>query len=178
MIKLHENEPELVNEPDENDETDDIDENVPQNNKPIDSQSQIIESMISTSESKSTTTTTLTTTTSTSTSRSIGSLQALGTNFDGDINSQLVLVSDVMPEPIEQAVAAALDELCPELTTTPKLQDKALRCVFSVGIDVVIVDSLLSVAMGKFNLKPTHLLTSDDTDDIFGEFLVPKPMKP
>lgn len=91
----------------------------------------------------------------------------------GDESCPLILVSNVMPVDVEETIAKSLDELCPALSTTPSLQDKALRIVFSVGVDAVIVDSELSAIMGALELKPEDLIDSDETDDVFGVFCVP-----
>lgn len=73
----------------------------------------------------------------------------------------------------EIAIAAQLDALCPPLSSTPRLQDKAIRAVLSIGVDVVVVDADCSAAMGPLGLLPADLLTSDDTDSLFGYFMIP-----
>eukprot|EP01041_Mallomonas_annulata_P006081 gene6081-12271_t len=83
------------------------------------------------------------------------------------------LVSGVLDEEVEGALAAVLDQLCPPLASSHLLQDKALRAVLSVGVEVVVIDAVLSAAMGKVNLKPEDALTSDDTDELFGAFMIP-----
>lgn len=86
----------------------------------------------------------------------------------------LPLVSNVLPPSMEKHLAEALDSLCPSLRTTPLLQDKALRIVLSVGIDAVVVDAELSSALQKTTLTPGHLLPSAATDDVFGNFILPR----
>ena len=86
----------------------------------------------------------------------------------------LPLVSSVLPRDIEHHLAEALDSLCPSLQSTPLLQDKALRIVMSVGVDAVVVDAELSAALDKITLSPDQLLPSAATDDIFGNFVIPR----
>ncbi len=83
------------------------------------------------------------------------------------------LVTGLNSPAMEEYFVDALDELCPPLQSTPLLQDKALRVVLSVGIDVVLVDAERSAMLGKFNLKPSDLLTDKDTDDVFEYFKLP-----
>ena len=71
------------------------------------------------------------------------------------------------------AAGEALDRICPALSTTPRLQDKALRVVFSVGIDAVLMDAELSAMMGKFSLRPEDMLASSSTDNVWGNFMMP-----
>ena len=92
---------------------------------------------------------------------------------DGDVDF-LPLVSNVLAASVEKHLAEALDSLCPSLQSTPLLQDKALRIVLSVGIDAVVVDAELSSALQKTTLTPGHLLPSAATDDLFGNFVIPK----
>jgi hypothetical protein len=54
------------------------------------------------------------------------------------------------------------------------LQDKALRAVWSVGVDMVIVDSARSMQMGKLELEQKEILDVKDTEQLFGKFVVPK----
>ncbi len=84
------------------------------------------------------------------------------------------LISGLLPEKVEEILSCALDDLCPELVTTPKLQDKALRLVFSVGVDVVMLDAESSAYVGKLNLEPKDMLSSDTTEEVFGSFIIPK----
>lgn len=76
---------------------------------------------------------------------------------------------------LHAAVGAALDELCPPLAdgASPLLQQKAFRAVLSVGFDAVVVDAECSAHFGKLALGPASLLSSKDTDDLFGGFEVP-----
>lgn len=72
----------------------------------------------------------------------------------------------------ERALAAQLDSLCPPLATTPRLQDKAVRAVLSVGVEVLVVDAASSAAMGPLRVTPRDLVTADQTDALFGAFSV------
>lgn len=83
------------------------------------------------------------------------------------------LLSHSLPPRLEQHLGEALDTLCPPLVSTPLLQTKALRIVMSVGIDAVMLDAELSARMGKVTLGGPDLLTSAETDDIFGTFALP-----
>ena len=83
------------------------------------------------------------------------------------------LVTGLNAPAMEEYFVDALDELCPPLQSTLLLQDKALRVVLSVGIDVVLVDAERSAMLGKFNLKPADLLTDKDTDAVFEYFKLP-----
>ena len=88
------------------------------------------------------------------------------------------LVSNVLHENLAREISGALDSLCPPLSTSVSLSDKAFRVVMSVGIDLVIVDAVLSATLGKLRLSQQDMLTADDTEDIFGTFMVPDPRTP
>jgi hypothetical protein len=75
----------------------------------------------------------------------------------------------------ERLWAARLDTLCPPLAATPRLQDKAVRAVLSVGVEVLVVDAASSAAMGPLRVAPGDLVTSDQTDALFGAFSVTPP---
>jgi hypothetical protein len=76
-----------------------------------------------------------------------------------------------MPD-IEKAISETLDELCPPLSKTPLLQEKCLRVVFSVGIDTVMIDCMTLAYIGKLNIKSKDLLSSGQTEKVFGNFMV------
>ena len=84
------------------------------------------------------------------------------------------LITNANPLPLEANIAQQLDELCPKLLSTPRLEDKALRCVFSIGFECAAIDVDLLVRMegGRLGLQPSHMLTASDTDDIFGHFVL------
>ena len=42
-----------------------------------------------------------------------------------------------------------------------------------MGTDVAILDAEMSAIMGKLKLRPEHLLTADDTQNVFGAFVLP-----
>lgn len=86
---------------------------------------------------------------------------------------EVILVDGIMPQEVQAVLGSVLDDLCPALSSTPRLEDKALRVVFSVGIDCVIVDASISAYLEPISLSSNDLLTSDDTEDVFGEFMVP-----
>lgn len=83
------------------------------------------------------------------------------------------LISGINDDQMEEFFADALNELCPPLKSTPRLEDKALRVVMSVGIDLVMMDAETSAMIGKFRLKASDLLTHQQTDDVFETFMVP-----
>lgn len=83
------------------------------------------------------------------------------------------LITGLNPAIIERELGNSLDILCPALKSTPLLQDKALRIVFSAGVDVMIIDAEHSAMLGKFSLTPKDMITSDDTSDVFEKFGIP-----
>lgn len=86
----------------------------------------------------------------------------------------LTLISGLHHKSLEKHLASSLDMICPELRSSPSLQSKALRIVFSVGVDIVIVDADASAMMGKLSISPSDILASDSTDRIFGSFFLPR----
>ena len=80
-----------------------------------------------------------------------GSRQQQG-RTDGTAIGAIPLVSGMLPVSLEEMVGQSLDALCPPLATSTSLQDKGLRVVMSVGVDVVVVDALLSSKMGRLAL--------------------------
>lgn len=91
--------------------------------------------------------------------------------------TELNLVSGLLDKQVEKVIGSALDELCPKLASTPRLQDKALRTVFSVGIDAMMIDAELSSLMGKNQLSPKDLLKPQDTEGVFGYFGMPEDLR-
>eukprot|EP01038_Epipyxis_sp_PR26KG_P008494 gene8494-11480_t len=83
------------------------------------------------------------------------------------------LISGLIPE-IDQPLGDALNQICPPLASTPRLQDKALRIVLSVGIDIVMLDAELSAMVGKFSLTENDLIDATATDNVFGKFIMPE----
>ena len=90
--------------------------------------------------------------------------------------SPFPLVSAVpgMHSETAEYMCQVLDELCPHLQTTPRLQDKTLRVILSIGIDCVIADADLAPILGKHGVLPEHILHHEDTDDVFGVFMLPE----
>jgi hypothetical protein len=82
----------------------------------------------------------------------------------------LILVSGMGTPDVEAYFGQELDDHCVLLESTPRLQDKALRCVFSVGCELAIVDAELSAMLPKITLNPIDLLTADETNEVFGNF--------
>ena len=72
-----------------------------------------------------------------------------------------------------ELIGKELDTLCPPLASSRRLQDKVLRTMMSVGIDCIIADAELAQLLGQPDVRPDQLLSSDDTDDIFGTFMLP-----
>lgn len=87
---------------------------------------------------------------------------------------ETVLLTGANLRPYETVLRHRLDQLCPPLISTPPLELKALRAVFSVGIDMVVLDAEVSARFGRLALRPEHMITSDDTDELFGQFQVDK----
>ena len=73
---------------------------------------------------------------------------------------------------IESSLSETLNELCSPLSTTPLLQDKCLRLVYSIGIDSVMIDCMTLAHIGKSDIKPNDLLPSSKTANVFGNFMV------
>ncbi len=73
-----------------------------------------------------------------------------------------------------ELICQVLDDLCPPLRSTPRLQDKTLRTILSIGIDCVVADADLAPLLGKLDVNPTQMLHSDDTDGLFGVFMLPE----
>lgn len=67
----------------------------------------------------------------------------------------------------------ALDTLCPPLQTTSRLEDKALRCVFSVGVEAVLLQAEISAMLGPLNLRTADMISSDETSKVFGTLVIP-----
>ena len=89
----------------------------------------------------------------------------------------LILLSGLRHKEFEDYFAKELDAHCILLETTPKLQDKGLRLAFSVGCELAIIDAETSSMLRKLTLRPSDLLTSDETGDLFGEFGVQSAMQ-
>ncbi|KAJ1405190.1 hypothetical protein B484DRAFT_216367 [Ochromonadaceae sp. CCMP2298] len=86
---------------------------------------------------------------------------------------ELHLITGEQPEAVQQALGASLDALCPPLASSKTLQHKALRVVFSVGVDVCIIDAEASAKLGRLSLTSEDMLTSDETDQVFEHFYLP-----
>ncbi len=99
--------------------------------------------------------------------------QGTGLSVNESDEVEIEMISGLLDERIEKHLAHALDTLCPALESTPKLQDKALRLVFSVGVDVVMLDAETSGIINKFSLQHKDMVSSDDSEAVFGGFLIP-----
>eukprot|EP01034_Spumella_vulgaris_P021354 gene21354-27384_t len=95
-------------------------------------------------------------------------------NAAWDQKTEIHLISGAVSREFDEHISEALDCLCPKLYKTPRLQDKALRLVFSVGIDAVLMDAELSALNGKMTLTPKDLLSHEDTAEVFGQFVIPE----
>lgn len=93
--------------------------------------------------------------------------------LEEDIHQPLYLLSGIHPPQLEHAISQALDELCPELESTPRLEEKAFRIALSVGTEAVMVEGNHSDKIQKFRLKKSDMLESEDTEEVFGSFIVP-----
>jgi hypothetical protein len=87
-------------------------------------------------------------------------------------DSDRLLISGVNSPAIEAELARRLDTCCDALQSTERLQDKALRAVFSVGIDCAIVDAKTSAMMGRLELRQGDIINHKQTGGIFGKFNV------
>ena len=83
------------------------------------------------------------------------------------------LVDGMMPKRVSDNLKGALDQMCPALKSSSKLQEKAMRIVLSQGTECVLVDSDVSSALGKIDLDSSELLTAEETDQIMGTFAIP-----
>ncbi len=101
-------------------------------------------------------------------------LDAIPARPTSNNKGELLFVSGMMEPELERGIAGALDSLCPALESTPKLQDKALRAVFSVGVDAVMMDSELSAMMGKIALTKTDVLRPQETLEVFSGLILPE----
>lgn len=88
-------------------------------------------------------------------------------------SSEINLLQHALSDKLQMIINETLNELCPALSSTPMIQQKALRIVFSIGVDVVIVDAETSAYLGKFSLTPRDLVNSDQTGTVFGSFCIP-----
>ena len=103
-----------------------------------------------------------------------------GVDETGDnINHEdsIPLLSGMLPAKAERLIGKTLNSLCPHLMTTPRLQDKALRVIFSTGVDVMVVDAMSCALIGKLALRPSDLLPISATEKVFGTFMIEKPKK-
>ena len=91
--------------------------------------------------------------------------------------TEMTLISGLLDRKVEQTIAQALDQLCPALEKTPRLQDKALRTVFSVGVDAMLIDAEMSSTMGKLRLTPEDIISPHETQNIFGSFTMPADLR-
>ena len=87
----------------------------------------------------------------------------------------VTLVDKLAPTFVHTIASHTLDQLAPALASSKLLSEKVLRTVFSVGIDVVIVDSFTSAHLEPLSLLPSDILTSAETDDVFGSIHIPPP---
>ena len=89
-----------------------------------------------------------------------------------EASSEVILLSGIHPAPYEAKLAEEFDDLCPAVANSRYLEDKALRAVFSVGIEAVLMDSETSARIGPLRLRAEDMIPSEETDDLFGEFHV------
>ena len=91
-------------------------------------------------------------------------------DVDPDELVEVDLVTGLNDADFELRLGEVLDQACPELKSTPLLQEKALRLVFSVGIDVMVVDAEHSAMMGPLALQEEDLLNAEQTQRAFTNF--------
>jgi hypothetical protein len=75
----------------------------------------------------------------------------------------------------ERAMQHILAELCPSLTNSVTLQEKTMRLLLSIGLDVLFVNSDYMHHIGRIDQyrlaeKP---LSADESGEVFGSFLIP-----
>ena len=75
----------------------------------------------------------------------------------------------------ERAMQYILTELCPSLANSVTLQEKTMRLLLSIGLDVLFVNSDYMHHIGRIDQyrlaeKP---LTADESGEVFGSFLIP-----
>ena len=80
------------------------------------------------------------------------------------------LISGIHAPRIEQHLGDMLNECCPALESSDTLQDKALRSVFSVGMDCAVLDSETAALVGKMQLEADDMVTPAESEDVFGYF--------
>ena len=95
----------------------------------------------------------------------------LGSDYEPD--SKLVLLDDWLPPEFKSELVQVFDTTCPSLKSSPKLHDKVFRLVFSVGINAMILDAATNSMVGKLDINPDQLLKSEDSEEIFGNFMLP-----
>jgi hypothetical protein len=93
--------------------------------------------------------------------------------MEEDVHQPLILISSVHPPQLEHSIAQALDDLCPELESSRRLEDKGIRIALSAGCEVVVVESNQCSKLGKLAFDKSLLLDSNETLDVFGSFTVP-----
>lgn len=114
---------------------------------------------------------------------------------DGAHLDPTILLTALYPPEVELPMHAVLEHLCPPLRraavpmddstrelyglkgadVSSTLQHKAMRVTYSVGVDILVMDSYTSAALGKVdNLTVQDLLTPSETSRVFGQFGVPK----
>ena len=101
-----------------------------------------------------------------------------GVDESGDNNNHdnsIPLLSGILPAKAERKMGESLNNLCPHLVTSPRLEDKALRLIFSVGVDVMVVDAISCAVIGKLAVRPSDLLPIAATEKIFGNFMIENP---
>eukprot|EP00607_Mallomonas_marina_P010029 CAMPEP_0182422318 /NCGR_PEP_ID=MMETSP1167-20130531/7971_1 /TAXON_ID=2988 /ORGANISM="Mallomonas Sp, Strain CCMP3275" /LENGTH=304 /DNA_ID=CAMNT_0024600279 /DNA_START=483 /DNA_END=1397 /DNA_ORIENTATION=+ len=86
----------------------------------------------------------------------------------------LPMVSETMDVELEESLKEVLDQLCPPLATSHTLQERALRVVFSVGVEVAVMDAVTSSSLGPIQLQAKDALSSKATESVFGGFMIPK----
>ena len=103
-------------------------------------------------------------------------VQLSSNNYDEkEFMPDMPLVSGLYSSRVERLLADSLDNLCPSLTSTPLLQEKALRVVFSQGVEVMIIDAEHSAMLGKLKLAYDELLTPEETLGVIENFQIPVP---
>ncbi len=87
----------------------------------------------------------------------------------------LQLVSGSLPIKLEKYLVSQFDDLCPPLQTSTRLEMKALRAIFSIGIDAVCIQSDILANIDPLILSSKDFITANDTNELFGEFQIPPP---
>jgi hypothetical protein len=93
---------------------------------------------------------------------------------DPNRDPAVILLSGVMPDEMEEIFIQEIDSIAPDLASTPKLQDKAIRAVMAYGHEMIWLDADISANLGKLNLTENDIVEDSDVEELFETFMIPK----